>query len=237
MDVFVAPTMPLLGVALTEQFLARIGGSCQAQCDRLPLDPLSHGSSLLLYQLAAPPQRHHPSIGRNVYIQPHYANGKALVTADSSGRPPLPPDRPAQNWLFQAEILNCADQRQPDLILGRDLISWGLSAGVFFGKVLTKIRAAQLKGQFYDRESALAWILAHCPEIQLVKGRDLIARGYPADSQLGNILKATFARQLRGEFKRPDPSNALVAGRISQCGHARERIRHLILLHNTKKGA
>ena len=194
------PDHAIAGVALTEQFLTRIGAPAKlivivCRLTQYHMDYIFYSAnwqrhpSATVLQLA---DRLHPATLRQ---------WEALVTADTSGRPPLPKARPAQEWLRQAEMLNCADQRQPDLISGRDLISWGVPAGALFGKVLAKIRAAQFKGQFYDRESAMAWILAHCPEIQLVKGRDLVAIGYPADSQLGDILKATFARQLRGEFK------------------------------------
>lgn len=195
-----SPDHANVGAAIAEQFMARIGAPAKLSAivcslTKYHMDHIFYSGSwhknpsATILQLA---ERLHPATVRQ---------WEALVTADNSGRPPLPQARPAQEWLLKAETLNCADKRQPDLISGRDLISWGLPAGVLFGTVLAKIRAAQIKGKFYDRESALAWILVHCPEIQLVKGRDLIALGYTAGPELGEILRSAFARQLRGEFK------------------------------------
>lgn len=171
-----SPDHANVGVELATQFLARIGAHAKliaivCSLTRYHMDHIFYSTSwqnnpsATILQLA---ERLHPATVRQ---------WEALVTADTSGRPPLPAARPAQEWLSQAEKLNCSDQRQPNLILGRDLISWGVPAGALLGATLTKIRTAQIKGQFCDRESALAWILAHCPEIQLVKGSDLMAQG------------------------------------------------------------
>lgn len=76
-----------------------------------------------------------------------------VCRADQAGRPPLPGDFPAGDWLLEkaAELRLEAEAPQP-IVLGRHLIELGLEPGPHFGSILEACFEAQLDGAFEDVE-------------------------------------------------------------------------------------
>ncbi len=83
-----------------------------------------------------------------------------VARADSSGRPPLPPDDgEAADWLLaKAQRLELEASAPQPLVLGRHLIARGLAPGPHFGPMLDAAFEAQLDGTFDDERGALAWL-------------------------------------------------------------------------------
>jgi tRNA nucleotidyltransferase (CCA-adding enzyme) len=71
-------------------------------------------------------------------------------------------DAPAKN-LNRASQLGVATTPLPTLVHGRDLSTLGVEPGPEMGKLLRRVREAQLRGEFSDKASALHW-LAHEPK-------------------------------------------------------------------------
>lgn len=83
-----------------------------------------------------------------------------LMHADLAGRPPRSPAAP--EWLLDlaksSRELSIENKPPTPLIRGKDLMHLGMKPGPHFGPILEKAMAAQLEGEFHDRESALAWL-------------------------------------------------------------------------------
>ncbi len=83
---------------------------------------------------------------------------EALVEADASGRPPLPPARPALPWLTQAKQITLHNAAPEALASGAMLLEMGMRSGPGMGKLLKAAYQAQLDGEFADAESAQQWL-------------------------------------------------------------------------------
>lgn len=83
-----------------------------------------------------------------------------VARADMGGRPPLPADFPAGDWLLQkAQALAVTDSAPAPILLGRHLIEqFALKPGVQMGKLLKAVYEAQLEGQVSDLDSALEFV-------------------------------------------------------------------------------
>ncbi|WP_309399681.1 CCA tRNA nucleotidyltransferase [Cerasicoccus maritimus] len=82
-----------------------------------------------------------------------------VSAADMGGRPPLPADFPAGDWLrTKAEELAIRDSAPKPLILGRHLIELGLKPGVQFKEILAAAFEAQLDGDFNDEAGGVAFV-------------------------------------------------------------------------------
>tara|TARA_R110000751_G_scaffold3665_3_gene17427 strand:- start:370 stop:1902 length:1533 start_codon:yes stop_codon:yes gene_type:complete len=83
-----------------------------------------------------------------------------VMEADASGRPPLPKGRPkgAQMILMIAKELEIQDSKPKPILMGRHLVSMGMSPGPNFSEILKAAYDAQLGGEFSDLNSALQWV-------------------------------------------------------------------------------
>jgi tRNA nucleotidyltransferase (CCA-adding enzyme) len=83
-----------------------------------------------------------------------------VMTADSMGRPPRPPEAPAivKILLDRAHELEVRQKPPEPILMGRHLLPLGLSPGKQLGEVLEKAYEAQLEGTFSDLEGALTWV-------------------------------------------------------------------------------
>lgn len=82
-----------------------------------------------------------------------------VCQADAAGRPPLPPDFPAGDWLRgRAEALQVTDSAPKPLVMGRHLIERGHTPGPAFGEILNACFEAQLDGAFTDLEHGLTFL-------------------------------------------------------------------------------
>lgn len=146
---------PAAGVPLTASLLARIHAPGHLRAHVLPLvaEHLSH--------MHGEPT---PRAVRRLSVRLEPADivlWEALVEADASGRPPLPPSRPALPWLAMAEALDASRERPKPLVTGRMLIGLGLEPGKAMGALLQRAYEAQLDGDFDSEEQARAWARAH----------------------------------------------------------------------------
>lgn len=82
-----------------------------------------------------------------------------VVEADMAGRPPLPDDFPAGDWLLRrAEALDIKNAAPQAILLGRHLIEQGLKPGRQFKDILDAAYEAQMDGEFTDLAGALSWL-------------------------------------------------------------------------------
>ncbi|MGE3312547.1 MAG: CCA tRNA nucleotidyltransferase [Limisphaerales bacterium] len=83
-----------------------------------------------------------------------------LMTADASGRPPLPARVPdaVTALLAGAERLRLADAAPRPILLGRHLLALGLSPGPAIGRWTHAAFEAQLDGLFQSLDGAHAWL-------------------------------------------------------------------------------
>ncbi|ABU60150.1 CCA tRNA nucleotidyltransferase [Roseiflexus castenholzii] len=148
-----SPGHATAGVPLTRAFLARIGSPHW-------LEPLV--TPLVREHLA---HLHTPPTPRVVRRLAHrltpatLVQWERLVEADASGRPPLPPERPAAAHLALAEAEGAAKNRPAPLVRGRDLIAAGVEPGPRLGALLRRAYEAQLDGAFRTVEEGIAWVL------------------------------------------------------------------------------
>ncbi len=148
-----SPGHAAAGVPLTQAFLARIGAPHWIERLVTPLvrEHLTH--------------LHTPATPRVVRRLAHrlapatLVQWERLVEADASGRPPMPPERPAAAFLVIAEAEGSASNRPAPLVRGRDLIAAGIAPGPRLGKMLRRAYEAQLDGVFSTREEGVAWVL------------------------------------------------------------------------------
>jgi tRNA nucleotidyltransferase (CCA-adding enzyme) len=82
-----------------------------------------------------------------------------LIEADASGRPPLPPANPAQEYVDYARELSAAVGPPEPVLLGRHVLAAGLAKpGPELGAMLKQAYQAQLDGAFETVEDGLAWL-------------------------------------------------------------------------------
>jgi tRNA nucleotidyltransferase (CCA-adding enzyme) len=81
-----------------------------------------------------------------------------LVEADASGRPPLPPRKPAVKWTAAASEISVASSQPAPLVLGRHLLEIGHPPGPRMGELLNRAYEAQLNGTFTTLPQALEWL-------------------------------------------------------------------------------
>ncbi|MGZ8938898.1 MAG: CCA tRNA nucleotidyltransferase [Limisphaerales bacterium] len=83
-----------------------------------------------------------------------------LMTADSFGRPPLPPEIPASVRAIAEKADELAVRKQPPepILLGRHLLEFGFAPGKALGQALHAAYEAQLTGDFVDLHGALNWV-------------------------------------------------------------------------------
>ncbi len=80
-----------------------------------------------------------------------------MARADSFGRPPLPREFPAGDWLLErAEVLGVRTVEPAPLVQGRHLVGLGAEPGPAFGPVLDACYEAQLAGDIASEEEGLA---------------------------------------------------------------------------------
>lgn len=80
-----------------------------------------------------------------------------VAEADDEGRGSMPPEPEARLWLAErAEALRVADSAPKPILMGRHLLELGMKPSPEFKKILDKVFAAQLDGQFADLPGALA---------------------------------------------------------------------------------
>lgn len=83
-----------------------------------------------------------------------------VMTADASGRPPLPKKVPetVTALLARAALLDLQAQGPRPILLGRHLIERGHPPGPDLGRLLHSAFEAQLDGAFHDLPTALEWL-------------------------------------------------------------------------------
>lgn len=85
-----------------------------------------------------------------------------VCRADHGGRPPLPPEFPAGDWLLERAAALALEKEPPrKIVLGRHLVALGLEPGVGFGPLIEACFEAQLDGVFDDLEGGLAFLRGH----------------------------------------------------------------------------
>jgi tRNA nucleotidyltransferase (CCA-adding enzyme) len=85
-----------------------------------------------------------------------------VCRADSAGRPPLPAEFPAGDWLLaQAAALAVEKEAPKKIVLGRHLVELGLEPGIGFGPLIEACYEAQLDGVFSDLEGGIAFLREH----------------------------------------------------------------------------
>ncbi len=93
-------------------------------------------------------------------LAPDSIEGLCLVmTADSMGRPPRPPEVPenVKTLLARAHELEVRQKPPAPILLGRHLLPLGVPPSPRLGEILDKAYEAQLEGVFGDLESAMRW--------------------------------------------------------------------------------
>jgi tRNA nucleotidyltransferase (CCA-adding enzyme) len=146
---------PRAGVPLAEALLGRIHVPAHLKSFVLPLvaEHLNH-------MHGQPSQRAVRRLA--VRLEPaDIVLWEALVEADASGRPPLPPSRPAKSWLDMAEALNTSRQKPSPLVSGHMLMAHGMKPGKAMGALLQQAYEAQLDGAFDSETGAEAWVRTH----------------------------------------------------------------------------
>ncbi len=150
----VSPGHEAAGGAFAERFLQRIGCPAAIAARVVPL-VVNH-----MIRTEAPS----PRMIRRLATRLHPATIRELagvMTADASGRPPLPRRTPesVRAIVAAAEDLKLVADVPKALLLGRHLLERGYSPGPALGEVLKRAYEAQLDGDFTDLEGALEWLV------------------------------------------------------------------------------
>lgn len=148
-----SPGHAAAGVPLTQAFLGRIGAPRRIEHLVTPLvrEHLAHLRT--------------PATPRVVRRLAHrltpatLVQWERLVEADASGRPPMPPERPAAAFLAIAQAEGADRSRPAPLVRGRNLIAAGVAPGPQLGEMLRRAYEAQLDGKFSTVEEGVAWVL------------------------------------------------------------------------------
>ncbi len=86
------------------------------------------------------------------------------MIADSLGRPPKQSPETLiliQKLIDRAHSLSLKDEAPKPIMLGRHLLSLGLTAGPNFKPLLDAAFEAQMEGVFKDEAGGLAWLKSH----------------------------------------------------------------------------
>jgi tRNA nucleotidyltransferase (CCA-adding enzyme) len=151
----VCPGHAAAGVPYTEAFLTSIGA---------PLRMTAPVTALVREHMAAGSGPATPRSVRRLAkrLEPADIDMWArLVAADSSGRPPLPPNEPGAPFVAVAAELGVTAQPAPALLRGHDVLAAGVPAGPQIGLILAAAYEAQLDGVLQTHADALAWLLAY----------------------------------------------------------------------------
>jgi len=145
------------GVPIAEDFLESIGAHSRIIKRVLPL--VAEHMALLSIRPEEISETHVRRLSRRL--------GDATISelvnvmeADTSGRPPLPKGRSerAQAILTIAKELEIQDSKPKPILMGRHLVSIGMSPGPNFSEILKTAYDAQLSGEFSDLKSAYQWL-------------------------------------------------------------------------------
>ena len=146
-----------VGVPIAESFLESIGAHPRIIKRVLPL--VAEHMALLSIRPEEISETHVRRLSRRL--------GDATISelvnvmeADTSGRPPLPKGRSkrAQAILTIAKDLEIQDSKPKPILMGRHLVSTGMSPGPNFSEILKTAYDAQLGGEFSDLNSAFQWL-------------------------------------------------------------------------------
>lgn len=145
------------GVALAEAFLRRISRHQALLEEVLPL-VACHMHPTQFYTT----QAGQSAIRRLALRVKRIDRLVRVAEADMAGRPPLPADFPAGQWLLQsARALAVADSAPAPILQGRDLIAQlGMQPGKQMGEALRAAYEAQLEGEVTDTDSGIAFVQA-----------------------------------------------------------------------------
>ncbi|HRI16226.1 MAG TPA: polynucleotide adenylyltransferase [Verrucomicrobiota bacterium] len=149
----ISPGHEAAGGPVAESFLHRVGTPAQYVGRIVPLvkhhlahlqDPTPRAVRRLAHRLA-------PATITELMI---------VMTADASGRPPLPRGEPPGVLRLReaADQLALAETAPRPMLLGRHLVERGLLPGPEFGRLLAAAFEAQLDGQFLNLEDAKKWL-------------------------------------------------------------------------------
>jgi tRNA nucleotidyltransferase (CCA-adding enzyme) len=140
-------------VPLTESFMERIGAPLFLRERVAPL-VLNH-----MFQTEMVTDRSVRRLARR--LAPESVESLAiLMTADSMGRPPRPPQVPefVSSLRAKAAELDVQAQAPKPILQGRHLLERGMAPGPKFKPLLDAAFEAQLDGAFQDVEGARAWL-------------------------------------------------------------------------------
>jgi len=149
----VSPGHEQESIPLAEQFLKRIGAP-NAISDRVY--PLVANHMAHLDQLTDRAVRR-----LSKRLEPENIEGLCIVmSADSLGRPPRPPQIPAivERLRQKAAELQVHRSAPKPILMGRHLIELGWKPGVEIGRILDAAYEAQLEGAFFNLDDAKAWL-------------------------------------------------------------------------------
>jgi tRNA nucleotidyltransferase (CCA-adding enzyme) len=151
----VSPGHDDAGGPVAEQFLARINAPNAIRQRVVPLviHHLAHLQNLTDRGVRRLARRLAPETIEGLCV---------VITADASGRPPLPPKVPEGVKALRAKARELAVQAAAPkpVLLGRHLQTLGLPPGPAMGRIIRAAYEAQLDGRFHDLDGALHW-LAH----------------------------------------------------------------------------
>ena len=140
------------GLAATSRFLARLTDQRRLEQEILPL-VAEHMRPKQLYQQAASDaavRRLAARVGRIDRLV-------RVARADNFGRPPLPREFPAGDWLLdKAEALDVTVAAPAPLVQGRHLQMLGVEPGPDYGRILERCYQDQLDGHIQNLEDGLA---------------------------------------------------------------------------------
>lgn len=152
----VSPGHEPAGRPLAEAFLVRLGipEALRARIVPLVANHLVHlelGKAPTARGIRRLATRLHPSTIEELVV---------VVTADASGRPPLPAGTPATatRLLGASRELAVSAAAPRPLLQGRHLVARGLQPGPRFGPLLSAAFEAQLDGEFADLAGAEDWL-------------------------------------------------------------------------------
>lgn len=152
-----APHHALKGVEVGQKFLEKITNEHDLIASVLPLIRY-HGAVRKLYETPPSEILH---LSAQVCIQDLIP----VAQADFLGRGfngSTPTSFPAGEWLqAQARELGVLSSPPKPLIMGRDLISLGLSPNERFKEILDNAYKAQLNQQFFTKDEAITWLKNH----------------------------------------------------------------------------
>ena len=149
----ISPGHDEAGVAVAGRFLERIGAPLAVRERVIPLVAchmahLQEATDRAVRRLA---KRLEPETIENLC---------RVMTADASGRPPMPPHEPEVVRILRAKAaeLSVQDRAPKPILLGRHLLAAGLTAGPALGKIIAAGFEAQLEGRFMDLPGARRWL-------------------------------------------------------------------------------